>query len=1315
MLLPQMIAAVAARCAARVAVEVPEDSAGSVRPASAMTYGALVDRAAQLAAVLAPRVEAEDRVVVLLPRHHPDAVAAQLAVWWVAGAFVCPDPRHPDAALHHVVRDSGAVAALSDRDGAARLAPVVERERVLVVDDLGPCASSPAPAPLTASSLAYVLYTSGTTGRPKGVLVEHGGLANLVRSDVERFGLGEGDRCLQGSSLAYDSSLEEIWSPLAGGATVVVADDERIRGGPDLVAWLRAQRITVVMPTPTLLRTLGVREPARELPDLRLIYTGGEAVPDEVVDLWADAVWLENGYGPTECTVVCTRGRLRRGEPVTIGRPIPGHDAFVLDPDGDAPVARGEIGELCIRGPGVARGYMGDPDRTSARFPVLEGIGRVYRTGDLARWSGDALVCLGRVDGQVKVRGYRIELEAIEQALVTETGARAAACRVQGATGREQIVGFVVGAEHVDRDAIRAQLGRMLPAHMVPAAVGTLDALPMNASGKLDRSGLPVVDLAGPEAKLRPPRSAREKAVEQAFARALGMDRVSVDADFFDLGGNSVRAAEAVSLLRQDPTTAHLAVRDLYEAPTVERLAALAEERRDRQHSGTEPAGGPAQRAVGAPRPFLALVVQTLWLWGEAVVGAAALWFVLFVGLGWALERASMPLLLLAAPLALGLLRWVWAAVAVVMLVGAKWLFVGRYRALRTPAWSPLFVRFWIVERFAARVPWGTLQGTVLIGFVLRLLGAKVGRRVHVHRGVDLTAGGWDLLEIGDDATLGQGARLGLMERRAGHVELASVRVGAEATLEVRAGIDGGSALEPRAELGPSASLRAGQSVPAGRRAEGVPARVVGPASTAPESACRPGGAAALWHGVVMLIRVGLVDLLLAVPIVWLGIGLWEWWGIPDRAAADWFAAPFSEPGLVVSFAGLAVLGTGWWVWALGLALRHLVAPVPPGTHDRWGPRYGRVWLRTGFVQRANRWLSGSLLWPLWLRLAGARIGPDCEVSTVVDLLPESAAVGATSFFADGIYLAGPRVSRGVLTTAATSMGRESFVGNHAVIPAGTELPDRVLLGVSTVVDPRAVGEGSSWFGLPAFELPRREVVEMERSQTHEPGAFQVARRWAWELLRFALPAVGVLAGFAVLALVGSAGASWPGATGFLVALPLCLAAVGASLAVLVLGLKWLLLGRVRPGQHGLWSGWCCRWDFVYVAWGYLAQPVLRRFGGTLLLGWYLRAMGMRIGRRVLLGPSFAQVVDPDMLDLGDGATCDAMFQAHSFEDRVLKIDRVRLGRGCTVRPGAVVLYGAEIGDGSEVAAHGVVMKRERLPAGQRFDGAPTRPVGSAQ
>jgi non-ribosomal peptide synthetase-like protein len=221
--------------------------------------------------------------------------------------------------------------------------------------------------------------------------------------------------------------------------------------------------------------------------------------------------------------------------------------------------------------------------------------------------------------------------------------------------------------------------------------------------------------------------------------------------------------------------------------------------------------------------------------------------------------------------------------------------------------------------------------------------------------------------------------------------------------------------------------------------------------------------------------------------------------------------------------------------------------------------------------------------------------------------------------------------------------------------------------------------------------------------------------RWLWELLRFALPMPLLALSFAWLWALSAWTAQASVASTWLVVVPLVSFATLAVLPLAMLLLKWTLLGRVRPGQHPLWSCWCSRWDFLYVAWGQLAQPVLAGLEGTLLLSMYLRAIGMTIGRRVVLGPGFSHVVDPDMLYVGDDSTVQCMFQAHTFEDRILKIDTVRIGAGATVGPASVMMNGSKAGDGTQVAPHTVVMKHARLTAGRRYEGSPSRLAAGTQ
>jgi non-ribosomal peptide synthetase-like protein len=252
---------------------------------------------------------------------------------------------------------------------------------------------------------------------------------------------------------------------------------------------------------------------------------------------------------------------------------------------------------------------------------------------------------------------------------------------------------------------------------------------------------------------------------------------------------------------------------------------------------------------------------------------------------------------------------------------------------------------------------------------------------------------------------------------------------------------------------------------------------------------------------------------------------------------------------------------------------------------------------------------------------------------------------------------------------------------------------------------------GSAWFGHPAFELPHREVVEFDAEFTFDPTPWRYAVRIFWELTRFAVPALPVVIVLAWLWLV----VAWSGLAlplFLLVALPAATLLCGAGFTAVVVITKWSLLGKVQPAMHPLWSSWASRWDLMCLAWHICAGPLVSQLDGTLLLNALLRATGVNVGRRVVLGVGFAEdLPDPDMLTFEDGATVDCLFQAHTFEDRVLKMDRIAIRRGATVGHNAVLLYGADIGAGVRVAPHSVVLKHEHLHAGLSYAGFPTRPV----
>lgn len=1306
----------------RVALEIPGNAE---RPRRSLSYAELERRANDCAERLRASVTGECVVALLLPRHAPELYIAQLGVLKAGAAYTCLDACFPDAHAAFLLEDSRAVALVTDAAGARRArAAKFPVARILELDEHAPAVSTngharTGPAWLAPSSLAYVIYTSGTTGKPKGVLIEHASISNLVASDLEYFGLGPQDRMAQGSSPAYDSAVEESWLAFACGATLVVLDEEIVRRGPDLVPWLREERISVFCPPPTQLRAMGCRDPQRELPDLRLLYVGGEALPRDVADRWARGRWLENGYGPTECSVTVVRTRIREGAPITIGHAVRGNRALVLDEE-LREVADGGTGELCIAGASLARGYLNRPELTAEKFPVHPQFGRIYRTGDLVRrLANGELECLGRIDAQVKLRGHRIELGAIESVLAAQPGVRAAACTLQSTARGPLLVAFVVPADAARPprfEELERALREAFPAYMVPSRFGLLATLPSNVSGKLDRSALPPLGAQDQERET-PAEGARdplEERIATVFRTALDLDRVpSIAADFFlDLGGDSLAAAVAVSLLRDDPLTAPLTVRDLYSGRTVAALARRAKaaggesELRVREASDAYGSTRAELEPVSGAQLLATSVLQALVLAGELCAGAALVWAAAFVLLPRAVLALGLPLSLLVAPFAAIVLRLVHAPLAVLLLVLTKRLLIGTYRPTRVPVLSGYYLRNWIVQHVARLVPWDLLAGTEFQNAALRALGARIGQRVHLHRGVELTGGGWDLLEIGDDVMVSQDASLRLVDLVDGCLVVGPITLGAQSTVDVRAGMSGHSALGEGAFLGALSNLPPGGRVPEGECWDGVPAKHAGLSPERPAHGSKRELSPAAHASALVLARSATL-LLFAVPLLASLAGLAWLSGTDARAIGQALLdGSWSGFGLVPITLAL-VLSIPFGLVLEALFLRAL-GRVPPGTISRLDPAYVRVALKSEVLQAAGDWLAGTLLWPYWLRLAGMRVGRNCEISTIIDVVPECLEIGDECFLADGIYLGGPRLYRGVVTLSHTHLAHGDFVGNHAVILDGQELPEEVLVGVCTVPEPERMHGGGSWFGHPPFELPRPRHKGFARSMTHQPRLAHRLIRLAFELARFVLPVPPLWLAFAA--------ASWAAARANSAARPLdAIAAIAlaafaaAAISVLaVLLLKWLLLGRVRPGEHALWSTWCSRWDIHYEIWSKWGRHVLASFEGTLYLPWYLRAMGAHIGRRSVLAGGFAHVVDPDMLYIEDHATVHALFQAHSFEDRVLKIDRITIRSGADVGSGAVLFYGAEVGAGAVVAPHSVVMKHERLLPGRAYAGCPT-------
>ncbi|MDB5366050.1 MAG: lgrD 1 [Rhodospirillales bacterium] len=1280
------------------------------------TYAELATQAGRLARHLRAQGLGRGDAVALLLDRTPLAYVAILGVLQAGAAYVPLDPGFPRARIAAILEDSGAklLLAKSDLDlGAPFPVPTIDLDKIthmLDVLDAGPLPPDPA---LDAGprDLAYIIFTSGSTGRPKGVAIEHMSAVHYVRAASRLYAMQPQDRVYQGFTLAFDAAVEEVWCALANGAALLQAPAVVARSGPDLGPWLAERRATVLSTVPTLAALL---DP--DLPSLRLLILGGEACPPDVARRWLGMKGgltprrrVLNTYGPTEATVIVTAQEVALDRKLTIGTPLPNHSAYVLD-DAARPLPRGAEGELWVGGPQLARGYLGigadqsrfitNPDPDSQAPP------RLYRTGDRVRVEGGEILFLGRVDDQVKVRGYRVELGEVENALADVEGVRAIAVSSQvQADGSIELVAHVVPAAGFEttmgQDLVAWARGK-LPAYMVPAFVETVSDLPRLPSGKIDRKRLPAptsprVSSARPFAA---PVNDRERIIAAAFAKRFGRDTVSVDDDFFqDLGGHSLLAAGVVSDLRSTADFAHLGVADLYTYPTVRALSAAI-------------AAPPVEEPHAAPAPAsrIALLRWTLFSAGQ-MIGVYALY--LLVAAQYILPVATITYdpdstfgeLQFIVGLTL-LSMSVYYPGLIAASVPLKWLIIGRIKPGDYDAYGLYAFRFWLVRRLLNMAPVRFLVHSPLLNTYYRLLGAKIGAGVVL--GTDAIMAP-DLLTIEAGTTIGKDAQMLGYEIVRGRLRIGPIRVGARSyvgtnsvlALDTVLGEDvliADQSLVPRGSRLQTSSVWAGSPV--------QPASMVDPLLAAVrERALADGeqprnGAYLRVFQAMWAFAIVLVPLAAAIPGFTLFLQAWN-----ESLLLSLIVAPLAA----AVFLGLLL--------ALVTAIKRLLLPrLVPGLYRRTSSTYVRHWAAQRLIDLAMEFLrpfTGTLYFPWVLRLFGAKIGRGAECSSDAPLSIDLLTVGPDAFIADAATVGAPKRFGDWVGFAATSIGARAFIGNSALVRAGTEVGDDALLAVMSAPPPGVtrLEPGSAWLGCPALRLPGREILQgIDATRTYHPPRKLVLARYAIEFFRATLPfGLQIVTLFAIIAALNDLYEEndlWQ----LILLAPFAVAGYALVATAFVVAVKWIVVGAYKPKTVPLWSAWVWTSELVTGLYETIVVPLLLDIVlGTPIAPLVLRAFGTKIGRRVWLETSF--ITEFDLVEIGDEAEIgqDTDLQTHLFEDRVMKMGVVKIGPGCSVGRSATVLYDTEMEAGSRLGDLSLLMKGERLAAGTSWVGAPAR------
>ncbi|WP_444546333.1 non-ribosomal peptide synthase/polyketide synthase [Archangium lansingense] len=593
-----------------------------------LTYGELNRKANQLAHHLREVGVGPEVRVGLSVERSVEMVVGMLGILKAGGSYVPLEASYPAERLEWMKREAGVAVVVAQEKLAQELPVGVEP--VVSVDgereEISRRPESNLGVGVGGGNLAYVMYTSGSTGRAKGVGVPHRAVVRLVRG-ADYVKLGEGEVVLQLAPMAFDASTLEVWGALLSGAKLVVYP----AGTPTLEELGRAlgeKGVTVLWLTAALFEQMQARQ-GEALGKVKQVLAGGDVLPVERVrERLAGGGVLINGYGPTENTTFSCCNRMEGGEEVgarvSIGRPITNTKAYVLDGEME-PVPVGVVGELYVGGEGLAVGYVSRPELTAERFvPSPFGRGeRLYRTGDMVRWQGDGkLEFLGRRDGQVKVRGYRIELGEVEGVLGRHpaVGEVVAVVR-EDVPGDKRLVAYAVAkpGQELETAALRSFMKEKLPEYMVPAAVVELEALPLTPNGKVDRKALPAPDFGEGEGEgFTAPSTPVQEKLARIFEEVLGLERVGAEGDFFELGGHSLLATQLVSRVRE-ALGVELPLRDVFEAPTVEALAARVDEA-GREKGVKAP---PLKRVAREGALPLSFAQQRLWFLDQLEPGSA--------------------------------------------------------------------------------------------------------------------------------------------------------------------------------------------------------------------------------------------------------------------------------------------------------------------------------------------------------------------------------------------------------------------------------------------------------------------------------------------------------------------------------------------------------------------------------------------------------------------------------------------------------------------------------------------------------------------
>jgi acyl-coenzyme A synthetase/AMP-(fatty) acid ligase len=1159
------------------------------------------------------------------------------------------------------------------------------------------------------TNYAYILYTSGSTGKPKGIPIMQKQICHLVRAENHFIKLYSTDKVYQGFSVSFDMWCEETWISYFVGATIWVADEATAKAIDEVSDVLRKHQITVLHAVPSLLAIMD-----NDLPKLRIVNSGGEACTSLVLQKWATGQRVfYNSYGPTETTVTSSMIALQSHDKITIGYPLPNYNYAIVDNELNL-LPYGELGELVITGYGVGRGYINLPQLSTEKFVanphdslILPGP-TIYRTGDEAIIHPDGTVEFhGRIDDQIKIRGYRVELGEIENQLASLDGVRTASvCVKKDSQQQPQLVGYVIPEllSEFDEHALRESLQKVLAPYMVPQIIMALGEMPRLPSGKINRKLLPTPPsfesqgVSNADIQIDPEASVQEK-VYVLLKHLFPNKEISAEADFFtDLGGHSLLAASFVSALRKVGNMKNISLKDVYLNRPIRKLISTWEET-----SSANSAKESAYQKISIPRYWICTMAQSISLVFIYGLFACQI-FLPYLGYYYIqTETESHSLGLLFS---LGLFCVLPPALSMLSIL-AKWLLIGKYKEGEYPLWGAYYFRWWFVEKLEGLVQVTFLNGTPLYRSYLRIRGLKIGADAQIGT-LDISAE--DLISIGKNVSISSNVIFNNVVIEDGLIKFTKIDIGDHVYIGSTCVIEGNTQIESWAEIHEMSCLKSGSKIKSGEIWHGSPACFSRTKNA--EEHILPEAVSLLkkkYYYVQFMLMLFIFPFAILLPLLPVLVVITE---LDNNSPSYDFSYFIHVPLLALLYMTLFALQTI-------LLTRILQYKLKPGVYSIYSRTYFRKWLSDQLMS-----LSLMIMHPVYatvyistfFRALGAKIGKYTEISTANNVTHPLLEIGENSFIADNVNLGESDVRSQRLILNTTKIGNRSFVGNSALIPQGYSLGDDMLIGVLSIpptVEQMQENASKDWFGSPAIALPNRQASNSyDQGLTFRPSILRWLSRASIELIRIIIPETVLLCtSILFIAYVHEIliDYTW---WQFMFLFPFYFVGfIGLPCFFFVVLLKWIFVGKYKAEQLPMWSLKVWLSEAVTSSYEALAVPFFLDFlKGTCWLPFFMRFLGVKIGKRVYLDTT--DITEFDMVHLGKEAALnfDCGPQTHLFEDRVMKVGSIKIGDRASIGAGTIVLYDSEIGNDVVVGPLSLLMKGESLQSSTIWDGSPLRP-----